>query len=337
MTQDELLQIARVMKTSAFNINNLLGNLLEWSRMQRGLIPFEPESSQLMSKINEALVLTIEAAGNKRITVSHDIPAGLMVYVDGNMLGSILRNLVSNAIKFTHEGGKVFISAKPVKEKRVELSVKDTGIGMKKEMISNLFRLDVNTSRKGTAGESSTGLGLILCKDFVEKHGGQLQVESEVGKGSTFRFTIPGHLETEDKIGIPLAAGNVNASIQNRMPTFLIAEDDLTSELLLSTALKPISKKVLKVKTGQDAIKASLDNPDIDIILMDIQMPDINGYEATAQIRDFNKNVVIIAQTAYGMPGDREKAIESGCNDYIAKPINLEVLNMMIQKHCTQK
>lgn len=333
MTPDELQEIARVMKISASNLYSLLGNLLEWSRMQRGLIPFEPGFIPLMPKISVSLVLPNEAANKKGIVIAYDIPEGLMVYADGNLLGSIFRNIIANAIKFTHAGGKVTISAKPASGNMVEISIKDTGIGMNQKMISNLFRLDINTSRKGTAGESSTGLGLILCKDFIEKHGGQLQVESEEGKGSTFRFTLPGHLETEDKIGIPIAAGDVNISQQLAKITVLIAEDDLTSEFLLSASLGSLSKNILKVKTGQDAVKACHDNPDIGLILMDIQMPEMDGYEATRQIRQFNKKVVIIAQTAFGLSGDHEKSIEAGCNDYISKPIKKLELLALIQKY----
>lgn len=332
MTLDELQKAMNVMNNSAANLNLLIGNLLEWSLLNRGITTFNPETFFLLPKITENITLALEAAAKKGITIDYNISDQLTVSADTNMFGGIMRNLVSNAVKFTPAGGKIQISAQSVPSNQVRISVKDSGIGMTQDMIGNLFRIDANKGRKGTAGELSSGLGLMLCKDFVEKHGGALQVESEEGKGSTFRFTIPGHLESIDKICIPLAAGNVNASIQTRMLTFLIAEDDLTSELLLSTTLKSISKKVLKVKTGQDAVKACHDNPDIDIILMDIQMPDINGYEATAQIREFNKNVVIIAQTAYGMPGDREKAIEAGCNDYISKPILIPELLAIINR-----
>ncbi|NQV02207.1 MAG: ATP-binding protein, partial [Bacteroidia bacterium] len=110
---------------------------------------------------------------------------------DGNMFESIVRNLVSNAIKFTPQEEKITITAKSLDGKWAEISVKDTGIGMSQKMIDALFKLDIDTSRKGTDNEPSTGLGLIICKDFVEKHGGKLWVESEEGKGSTFYFTLP--------------------------------------------------------------------------------------------------------------------------------------------------
>jgi len=132
---------------------------------------------------------------NKGIEIVNTIPEKLTVYADINILQTILRNLISNAIKFTPIGGKVSLSAKENRDNKVEITIKDTGIGMSQTIIGNLFRLDVQTNREGTKGEPSTGLGLILCKEFVEIHGGSIWVESEVEKGSEFTFTIPGSSE----------------------------------------------------------------------------------------------------------------------------------------------
>ena len=134
----------------------------------------------------------LEAANKKEIAVSYDIPPDLVVLADVNMLEVIVRNLVNNAVKFTPRGGSITVSAKSHPDSSsVEFAIRDSGIGMNRNMLDNLFRLDVNTNRKGTDGEYSTGLGLIICKDLVEKHGGKLWAESEEGKGSTFRFSLP--------------------------------------------------------------------------------------------------------------------------------------------------
>ena len=114
-----------------------------------------------------------------------------MVHTDTNILDGIIRNLTNNAVKFTPRGGRIIVSAKSVSEISIEISIRDNGIGMNQQMVDNLFRLDFNTGRKGTEGESSTGMGLIICKDLIGKIGGELQVQSEVGKGSEFKFTIP--------------------------------------------------------------------------------------------------------------------------------------------------
>ncbi len=195
MTMDEIRKIALMMRTSATNLFSLLGNLLEWSRMQRGLTTLSCESFLLMPKISESMVFVMEGANNKSIEVCYNVSDDLVVYADRNMVGGMIRNLVSNAVKFTPRKGNITISAKTIEDSFVEISVKDSGIGMDKEMVDHLFILDVNTSRNGTEGECSTGLGLILCKDFVEKHGGKLWVESEEGKGSTFRFTLPARMK----------------------------------------------------------------------------------------------------------------------------------------------
>ena len=144
-----------------------------------------------MPKISESMVLILEAAKGKEIAISYDIPEDLTVFADGNMFEGIIRNLESNAVKFTNKGGVVNVSAKSIPDNSVEISIKDSGIGMNKDITDNLFRLDIDTSRKGTEDESSTGLGLIICKDFIEKHGGKLRVESEEGNGSIFTFSIP--------------------------------------------------------------------------------------------------------------------------------------------------
>ncbi len=186
----ELQKIAGSMRNSATNLFALLENLLEWSRMKRGLIPFEPLPLLLKDVIAESIKPAQDPADNKGIHIENEVPEDLEVIADNYMLGSIIRNLVSNAVKFTPVGGKITVSAKLHSNHNVEISIQDTGIGIDKQLMANLFRLDENTNRKGTEGEPSTGLGLILCKEFIEKHGGKLWVESEEGKGSAFYFTL---------------------------------------------------------------------------------------------------------------------------------------------------
>jgi PAS domain S-box-containing protein len=191
MTMEDIKKFVLIIRTSAINLYSLLGNLLEWSSMQRSLTTYFPTRFLLMSNISESMVFVMEGASNKKIEIRCDIPIDMEVYADRNMLGGIIRNLVSNAIKFTPRGGRIVISAKCGSDKSVEVSIEDSGIGMNENMIGHLFNLDVNTGRNGTDGEHSTGLGLVLCKDFVEKHGGKLWVKSMEGKGSTFSFTLP--------------------------------------------------------------------------------------------------------------------------------------------------
>lgn len=145
----------------------------------------------LVTAIETFDIKKIAKLNKKEITVCYEIPQDLVVFADVNMFEVIIRNLVTNAVKFTPKGGNITISAKFLPDMSVEIAISDKGIGMNKKIIDNLFRLDVNTNRKGTDGEYSTGLGLIICKDLVDKHGGKLWVESEEGKGSTFHFSLP--------------------------------------------------------------------------------------------------------------------------------------------------
>ncbi len=192
LSPDQVRLIAGSMRKSATNLYRLLENLLEWSRLQRGVIPFLPVSFVLRPAIARHMELAEEAALKKGILIDYDIHEDLKVFADENMLGGIIRNVASNAVKFTPQGGKVLIAARLVDRGWVEISVSDTGIGMSKQITGNIFRLDTETGRKGTDGEPSTGLGLIICKEFVEKHDGRLWIESEEGKGSTVYFTLKG-------------------------------------------------------------------------------------------------------------------------------------------------
>ncbi len=333
LTITDLEEIALTLRDSAVNLFSLLGNLLEWARMQRGLTTFEPVLCKLMPEVSKILALAEQAAAKKGITVSYSIPDDLTVFADYNMLGGVMRNLVSNATKFTDKGGAITITAKPGSAGWVEICIQDSGIGMDKDMIANLFSLDKNTSRPGTVGEPSTGLGLIICKDFIEKHGGELRVESETGQGSTFRITLPADSSWEEKSKTAMTTAAEKPAGNSGKLKILIAEDDETSQLLLAIAVKKFSKETIKVYTGADAVTACHNNPDINLVLMDVKMPGMDGYEATRLIRQFNKEVVIIAQTAYSQIGDQEKAMESGCNDFISKPIEVDLLKERIDKY----
>ncbi|MFZ4402336.1 MAG: PAS domain-containing sensor histidine kinase, partial [Bacteroidales bacterium] len=190
LTMEQLQKFADSMRKSATNLFRLLENLLEWSQIQQGIIPFNPEILDLHIVVKESIEMLLDAAEKKDIKMSYQIDNDLKIVGDNNMLQTIIRNLFSNAVKFTPLGGNINIAAKIVSDNTVEVSIKDTGIGIKEDRIASLFSLDVNSSRKGTEGELGSGLGLILCKEFVEKQGGKLWVESEEGTGSCFYFTL---------------------------------------------------------------------------------------------------------------------------------------------------
>lgn len=187
----ELKEIATTMRTSAVNIYRLIENLLEWSKMQRGKINFEPRQMFLKSSLTKSIELMQDTANKKGIELRINIPDHHVVFADIHMLETIVRNLLSNAIKFSFKGGIIEISAAKHENEMMQIVVKDYGIGMSPEMMNKMFKLTENINRKGTEGEPSTGLGLILCKEFVNKQGGEIWAESIEGEGSSFFFTLP--------------------------------------------------------------------------------------------------------------------------------------------------
>lgn len=188
-SDQEKLDFFRHMEKASAQVYYLMENLLTWSQSQRGKLEFEPCKMDLYYSVKEILDLSRLKADEKSIRLVNNICENTLVYADANMLNTILRNLVSNALKFTKEQGIISVSADEFDD-YYEISVKDTGVGMKPEVVELLFRIDVNISNYGTYNERGSGLGLILCKEFVEKHGGRIWAESELGKGSIFTFTM---------------------------------------------------------------------------------------------------------------------------------------------------
>jgi PAS domain S-box-containing protein len=168
----------------------LLDNLLTWARIQQGAMEYAPDIIEIRKMTEETIELLLSQAGEKQITLQHTMDGDVLAYGDYNMASTVLRNLISNAIKFTHEGGRIQVAVRQDDE-QVELAVADNGVGVAADDLPTLFRIDIQHSHSGTAGERGTGLGLILCKDLAEKNGGKIWVESEAGQGTTVRFTLP--------------------------------------------------------------------------------------------------------------------------------------------------
>ncbi|MDP4116693.1 MAG: ATP-binding protein, partial [Bacteroidota bacterium] len=156
-----------------------------------GMVSFQPTEISLSDVVSRNIKLISNRGAEKGIEIINNVPIGQSVYADEEMLNSLLRNLLSNAVKFTKQGGKVIVKSRTIEDEMIEISVTDSGIGMPENLHKNLFKIGEKVGRKGTDGEETTGLGLLLCKDFVEMHSGRIWVESEEGKGSTFSFTLP--------------------------------------------------------------------------------------------------------------------------------------------------
>lgn len=185
-----ILEYAEIIHNSSKNAMDLLINLMEWSRAQSGRMDFNPENVEISSFINEVVEHTHVAALKKSIQLTSEHPHHLLAFIDRDMISSVLRNLISNSIKFSYPGSNIQIKAEQTGEE-LKISVIDNGIGMSSDNLNKLFRMDESYSIRGTQNERGTGLGLLLCKEFVQMHGGAIWAESELGKGSRFNFTIP--------------------------------------------------------------------------------------------------------------------------------------------------
>ena len=179
---------------SANNVYNLLDNLLIWSYSQKGQMKYEPQNENLHLLLTNTLAHLNDIAKEKSINIINNIPKEVMVKVDKNMISTVFRNIISNAVKFTYRGGNITVHQRSIisknKQNFNEITIEDSGVGMQAKDISKLFRISKSFSKGGTENEKGTGLGLILCKEFIIKHGGKIWVESEVGKGSKFIFTL---------------------------------------------------------------------------------------------------------------------------------------------------
>ena len=190
LSEDEKISFISSIEALSQSSYRLLENLLDWSRLQTGQMTYNPEPLNLLIELFPTITLIKQTALNKNIAFDYSIDSSIVAKADINMLSTIIRNLLSNAIKFTNSGGKITLLVK-VLEDSIEFSVTDTGIGIEKENLDNLFRIGNKESRRGTANETGTGIGLFLCKEMIDRHGGKLSVESQINKGTTFSFTIP--------------------------------------------------------------------------------------------------------------------------------------------------
>jgi signal transduction histidine kinase/CheY-like chemotaxis protein len=253
------------------------------------------------------------------------------ITTDKEKVYAILTNLVRNAIKYT-EKGSIEIGYFE-KNNFLTFYVKDTGIGIPENRQDFVFDRFVQADISDVMARQGAGLGLSISKAYVEMLGGRIWVDTEVGKGSIFYFTLPYNTTIKSKENTTNKIGAVHKQNITKNYKLLIAEDDAISELFISILIEDYAREKISVKNGLEAVNACIQNLDIDLVLMDIQMPEMNGYEATRKIREFNKDIIIIALTAYALSGDKEKALKAGCNDYITKPIKAEDLNQIISKY----
>lgn len=336
LTGDEQQEYISIIEKSGKRMLNIINDIVSISKIESGLI----EVSLSETNINEEITylynffqLETKQKGIQ-LYLSKELPTKYsIIKTDREKLYAILSNLVKNAVKFTNKGSIEFGCEK--KGSNIEFFVKDSGIGISNSQKNVVFERFRQANETISRSHEGSGLGLAISKAYVEMLGGKLWVNSKEGKGSTFYFTIPFNFKPKLSEKLVLEKTIPAIKEENKITNLkvLIVEDDAISKLLITIAVKPYSKEILKVCNGFEAIEICRNNPDIDLVMMDINMPKMGGYEATKQIREFNKDLVIIAQTANGMQSDHDEAIAAGCTDYISKPINIDSLNKLIQKY----
>jgi PAS domain S-box-containing protein len=337
--QNEFISI---IEKSGQRMLNIINDIINISKVEAGQVEVtlsETNVNEQLSYIYSFFTPEANQKGIHLVIKKQLSPKYNLLLTDNEKLYAVLTNLVKNAIKFTNEGSIEFGCEK--KGVFLEFFVKDSGIGISDSQKGIVFERFRQASESVSRSHEGSGLGLAISKAYIEKLGGKIWVDSEKGKGSTFYFTIPLQSESENNLEhdceetIKTEKENLEMQEENKIKGLkvLIVEDDPISKLLLTFVIKSFSKEIIKVSSGIEAIEACNSNPDIDLVMMDVNMPEMGGYEATRLIREFNKDVVIIAQTANALQSDRNDAIEAGCTDYISKPINSAELKTMIQKY----
>ena len=342
LSGEKKLKYIHIIEESGSRMLSIIDNLINISKIESGAIETQFNETNIKKVLKDVHdVLSIEA-DKKKLTLNiqcDNDDASDMYLVDSEKLYGILTNLVKNAIKFTDEGSVTF-GYKRVSN-QLKFFVKDTGIGIPENRLNAIFKRFIQADVMDTMARQGAGLGLTIAKAYVEMLGGEIWVESTVMKGTSFYFTIPSQPKlVPEKIvkgpfGMELKV--CEKAAETRKLKILLVEDDETSQQLMLIKLKKYSSEILCAKTAEEVLKICHAHPDLDLILMDIQLPGTNGYVLTKEIRKFNASVVIIAQTAFALAGDREKALEAGCNDHVTKPINMPLLANIVFSHFATK
>ena len=329
--QQEYIQI---IEKSGIRMLNIIKDIIDISKIESGQIDVHISPTNINENYSFLLNLFKPEAEKKglKLRLKSVLPENeAIIKTDKEKVFAVLSNLIKNAIKFSFKGSIEFGLKK--KDNYLEFYVKDMGVGIPQEHLKIIFERFRQGSESLSRNYEGAGLGLAISKAYVEILGGNIRAESEVGKGSTFYFTIPYESESiESKVITDQISESKEVNQINNLKV-LIAEDDDTIEKLIAFKIKRYCKEIHIARNGLEAIQICRSHPDIDLVLMDIKMPVLNGYKATEQIRQFNKDVIIIAQTAYALSGDKDKAIKAGCNDYISKPYDYSKLNLLIEKY----
>jgi PAS domain S-box-containing protein len=349
--ENELKQFSSSARQSAESLLDIINSILDISKIESGKVELEESDFDLYNVIDHALSVLSPRIDEKGINIIKDIPKDTihLLHGDSTKLRQIFLNLLGNAVKFTSQGEiKISIKTELIDEDIIELyaSVSDSGIGIPANKIDSLFKPFSQIGGDEERNIGGTGLGLVICKEYVNLMGGTISVSSEKDKGSNFKFNVRMKMnkntEKFDTVAKTEVANSEYAkpetinedSIKRLRGQFsiLLAEDNLINQKVSLKILQAAGYKACAVNNGGEAVKA-VSEGEYDLVLMDIQMPEVDGFSATAQIRNFEggkKDIPIIALTAHALMGYREKCLKAGFNEYISKPIVAEDMLTMI-------
>jgi len=334
LTGKEKDEYIKIIQKSGQRMLNTINDLIEISKIESGSL----EVKLSTVKINEQLEYIYQffkpetkAKGLVFSCYTALSDEEAVVDTDQEKLNGVLMNLIKNAIKYTSSGEIEF--GYRLAGKNLEFFVNDTGIGIEKQHRKMVFerfsQADISLSKP----YEGAGLGLSIAKAYTEIMGGEIGFNSDPGKGSQFFFTIPFvQNDTQTTKTEPVKNQPYGDDILKKL-TILVAEDDTTGQIFISELLKGKCKKIFIAENGKEAVQLFSENSEIDLVLMDIKMPVMDGYEATAKIKEINPDTVVIAQTAYALSGDKEKIMEAGCDDYLPKPFPGKRLTELVWKH----
>ncbi|MFA7361032.1 MAG: ATP-binding protein [Candidatus Kapaibacterium sp.] len=326
-SKEEIVKYSGIIQNSGNRLLELINDIIEISRIETGNVNVYLKSismhSILQNVINQFILKSEERGIELRLLKCENI----LFVTDEKMLSQILTNLINNAFKFTNQGN-IEINY-TLQNDEILFSVKDTGVGIPEEhqdkVFSRFYQVDMSMSR----GFEGTGLGLSICKGLVETLKGRIWLKSEPGTGTTFYFTIP-IIKAEDIM--PEGNQTEETTIKgNRV--ILIAEDDEMSYEYLSIILNSQNFEILRASDGKSAVDICMERNDIDVVLMDIKLPIMNGLQATKLIKEINPKLPIIAQTAYAFSTEKEVALNAGCDDYLTKPVEKDDLLKVLSKY----
>ncbi len=330
LDQVQKADFLRIMNQSGQRLLSTINDIIEIAKIEANETPLRTDVVNVMEVMRFHLRFFYKQAADKGVELKIGqqlAEAEAIIETDRYKLESILTNLIKNAIKFTDKGNIEF--GNYLRDQMFVFYVKDTGRGIPAHRLDAIFKRFVQADLALTRAHEGSGLGLSIVQAYVQSLGGSVSVESKQGEGSTFTFSIP-YLKSnlpEPEKDEPMPTKALDGL------TILFAEDDEASYQLLKIMMGQEKITFIHAINGEESILLLKQNPEISMILMDMKMPGMDGFEATRKIRTFNPNIPIIAQTAYALHGDRENAFEAGCTDYISKPLKRKELMRMIEKY----